>query len=420
MNAVRNLFSPYRGMPREVYVIFAARIINALGCFVMPLLTIILTQSIGVSNQAAGFYISLAGLLYMPASLLGGKLADHVGRKKVIVLFDSLAAVLYILAGLIKPSMAIAYLVMLAGAGMAAAGPAHDSLLADMTTPQNRKGAYALSYLGWNIGFSIGPVLGGILYRNHLAVVFIGDGVTALLSLCLIMLFVKETVQRAQTEEFGPERSLEKREKGSVLAVLRKRPVLIYFAIIIFGYNFAYSQWGFLLPLQIMRDFSQSGPAYFGLIAGFNGLVVMLFTPLVTKLTDGAEDIRRMVLGGLLYALGFGMLGILNSLPFFFLSAFIFTLGEIVMSISIAPFIANRTPASHRGRMNAVIPIVMGMGHTVGPAVMGKVLTLMSVEGAWLLVGLVAAFSTLFMRRLEKSDNALNPCGVETGKAQVR
>ncbi len=420
MNVFKNLFSPYRGLPKEVYIIFVARIINAVGCFVMPLLTIILTQSIGVSNEAAGYYISLAGLLYMPASLLGGKLADHVGRKKVIVLFDALAAALYILAGLIKPSMDTVYLVMLAGAGMSAAGPAHDSLLADMTTPQNRQGAYGLSYLGWNMGFSIGPVLGGILYRHHLPLVFIGDGLTALLSLSLIMFFVKETVHRAKTEEIGPERSLERREKGSLLAVLRKRPVLIYFAFIIFGYNFAYSQWGFLLPLQIMRDFNQAGPAYFGLIAGFNGLVVMLFTPLITKLSDGVEEIRRMVVGGVLYALGFGMLGILNSLPVFFLSAFIFTLGEIVLAISVTPFIANRTPASHRGRMNAAIPVIMGLGHTLGPAVMGKVLTWTTVEGAWLLVGLVALVAALFMRRLEKADHAHSACGAETGTAQVR
>lgn len=87
MFSLSKLFLPYQGMPKEIYVIFAARIVNALGCFVMPLMTIILTQSIGLSKESAGIYLSLTGLLYLPASLLGGKLADHIGRKRVILFF---------------------------------------------------------------------------------------------------------------------------------------------------------------------------------------------------------------------------------------------------------------------------------------------------------------------------------------------
>nr|WP_279388099.1 MFS transporter [Tepidibacillus fermentans] len=52
---------------------------------------------------------------------------------------------------------------------------------ADVTTPENRNAAYSLSYMGWNIGFAIGPVIGGMFYKNHFPLVFIGDALTALL-----------------------------------------------------------------------------------------------------------------------------------------------------------------------------------------------------------------------------------------------
>ena len=70
--------------------------------------------------------------------------------------------------------------------------------------------------------------------------------------------------------------------------------------------------------------------------------------------------------------------------------------------------------------MNAAIPVIMGMGHTLGPAGMGKILTFTSVEGAWLLVGMVALVAALFMRRLEKSESAVGSCQVDTGRAQIR
>jgi MFS family permease len=402
VNSLKNLFSPYRGLPKEVYIIAVARFINALGCFVFPLLTLILTDTIGLSKGTAGLYLSMAGIVSVPAAMLGGKLADSIGRKKVIVCFDSLAIALYITASFIEPSLPMVYLIILAGAAMMTAGPAHDSLMADLTTPEVRNGAYALTYMGWNLGFAVGPVVGGLLYKHHLKLIFLGDAFTALISLGLITIFIRDTFQGTKEELPGEHRELEMREEGSIFAVLLKRPVLIYIAIAGFIYQFVYPQWTFMLPIHAVQNFHELGAQYYGLIAGFNGLVVILFTPLLTKATEKLTDTRRMVNGVFLYAVGFGMLGVLNSLPFFFVAAFVFTLGEIIIAISVNPFIANHTPISHRGRMNAVIPMIMGAGFTIGPMGMGKLLSYLSIEQGWLFIGFVGFIGTLMMFWVEK------------------
>lgn len=404
MKKISALLDPYRGLPKEIYVLFTSKIINAMGCFVMPLLTLILTEKIGLSKEISGAYLSAAGLIFMPAAMIGGKLTDIIGRKKVIIIFDFLSAMLYLVCGFISPSINMIYILMLASACMFIAAPAHDALIADLTTPENRDGAYALSYMGWNIGFAIGPIIGGLLYENYLPLVFIGDALTALISLSLILIFIKETIHLTKKEVTEEARNLETREEGTILSVLLKRPILIYFALCAFGYNFVYSQWSFMMPIHSKQNFLSMGAKYYGLMAGFNGLVVMLFTPLITKMSENKKHIRKMIYGGLLYAVGFGMLGILNTLPFFFVSVFIFTLGEIILSISITPFIANHTPMSHRGRMNAVIPIIFGMGYTLGPVTMGKALGYISIESAWLILGLIAIISSIFMFGLEKYD----------------
>lgn len=404
MRSIKKLLGPYMGLPKEIYVIFAAKIINALGCFVMPLLTIIMTDKIGLSKDVAGLYLSISGFLFMPAGFLGGKLADTLGRKNVIVFFDGLAAILYIISGFTRPSMEMIYLIMLAGACMVTASPAHDSLIADLTTPENRQGAYSLIYMGWNIGFAAGPIIGGLLYKNYLPLVFIGDALTALIALCLIIFFVKETIHMANIDINDEERKLEKKEEGSVFKVILRRPILIYVSLILFAYNFVYAQWSYMLPMQAMETFKESGARYYGIMAGLNGIVVMLFTPIMTKLTEKAKEIRRMVYGGILYAAGFGMLGFINKLPFFFLSVFIFTLGEIVLAISTSPFIANRTPSSHRGRMNAVIPMITGFGHTIGPLIMGKALKKIDIQTGWIILGTFVFAASILMFGLEKHD----------------
>lgn len=406
MNRISDLLNPYKGLPREIYVIFISRIINAMGCFVMPLLTLILTEKIGLPSNEAGRLISLSGLAFLIPGLIGGKLADTIGRKKVIAIFDALAATFYITCSFMEPSMNMVYVIMLAGACMSTAGPAHDSLIADLTTPENRKSAYALSYMGWNMGFAFGPVLGGMLYKDHLSILFIGNAFSIMIALSLVLIFIKETINKTKEEIKDASRSLEIREEGSIFSVLARRPILIYFALIMFGYNFAYSQWSFMMPMHTSQNFGGvlSG-RYFGMMAGFNGLIVILFTPIMTKLTHKIKNIRCMMYGGILYAVGFGMLGVINTLAAFFISVFIFTIGEIVLAINNASFIANHTPASHRGRMSSVLPLVMGMGHILGPMIMGNAILFTGIEKGWLIVGAVVGICSIFTIGLEKYDD---------------
>lgn len=369
----------------------------------MPLLTLILTERIGLDSGQAGSVLSISSLAFIIPAFIGGKLADSFGRKKVIIAFDLLAAVLYMTCGFIAPSMTMVYLIICAGACFSFAGPAHDSLIADLTTPENRSTAYAMSYMGWNIGFAVGPMLGGFLYKNHLSMLFIGDAVTALLALLLIVLFIPETIELARTEISDASRSMEKQETGSIFRVLLKRPILIMFAVISMGYQFGYSQWSFLMPTHISQNFGMEfSGKYFGILASFNGLIVMLLTPLITTSFAKVKNIHSVFIGGVLYTVGFGMLGVIDSLPAFFVSVFVFTLGEIVIAISATPFIMNYTPASHRGRMSAILPMIMGFGYMMGPLVMGKTVLFTGIKAGWLLVGALLAICSTLMYFLGK------------------
>lgn len=197
---------------------------------------------------------------------------------------------------------------------------------------------------------------------------------------------------------------MEKREEGSIFEVLIRRPILIYFALIVFGYNFIYSQWSYLMPMHILEKFPLHKAEYFGRLASLNGIIVMVFTPIITRIFYKTKHIRKMIYGGILYTIGFGMLGFFNTLMDFVISCFIFTLGEIVITISTMPFIANHTPASHRGRMSSVVPIIFGMGYMLGPITMGTILNYISIDGGWIVVGAIGIIFSCLMYVLEVYD----------------
>ena len=103
----------YRGLPGEIYFLFIARAISCLGRFIAPVLALILTQKIGMDVGKAGVLVTSMIFLQAPCVLLGGKLADSIGRKKIICIFFALAAVIYIACGMMPVCVEMAYLMIL-------------------------------------------------------------------------------------------------------------------------------------------------------------------------------------------------------------------------------------------------------------------------------------------------------------------
>jgi len=75
--------------------------------------------------------------------------------------------------------------------------------------------------------------------------------------------------------------------EGSILKVLAQRPILIFFALVMFGYNFVYSQWSFLYPIHISKLVPNNGAGFYGILVSFNAIIVITMTPIITKFISG-------------------------------------------------------------------------------------------------------------------------------------
>ena len=74
---MKQLFSQYAGLKKEIYILFIGKLVTAMGSFVWPMLTFFLTTKLGLSDGTSTLLIATASVVSFPAALLGGKLADR-------------------------------------------------------------------------------------------------------------------------------------------------------------------------------------------------------------------------------------------------------------------------------------------------------------------------------------------------------
>lgn len=359
---MKQLFTQYAGLKKEIYILFIGKLVTAMGSFVWPMLTFFLTTKLGLSDGTSTLLIATASVLSFPAALLGGKLADRFSRKNIIIIFDFLTIGFYFLAAVLPLTIGTAVILFLAGLFQTIESPAYDALNADYSTSNQRVKAYSLSYLGFNLGYIVGASVAGILFEKFLRLAFCINGLAILVSTVLIIFFVhpKNAVSQdaAAMNEHYSEYEQPVDEKISVVKILRQRPVLLFMLLVGCFASMPSNLVGILLPLQLKDAMGEAGATIYGYLNSLNGFVVILFTPIFTVLLKKFTEIPKTILGLLLFVAGIGFFSANTAVAVLFVGMFVFTLGEVITVLGHNPYNSRRIPASHRGRIGGLSTVV--------------------------------------------------------------
>ena len=402
------LFQQYRGLRRENYVLFFGNIVTNMGSMVWPMMTMILDKKMGMSAGNIAVLHMAGTILCMPANLLGGRLADRMNKKHIIIAGDLVSITCYILCGLVPLSYVTVGLIMLASIFQSIEAPAYNALLADITPTRDREKAYSLLYLGANIGLMVAPTLSGLLFKNYLWLAFIISGVAIGCSTVLIWLLVQDI---RPVEDTGEEAVYQRaRDNESVWRVLCDNKPVLLFTIITALYFAAYNQFNFLMPLEMGRFHGDDGALIFGTVTSLNCIVVVIFTPLITGWFRRIPETGKMVVGRVLLITGYLVfILLLGHIPVYYAAIVLFTWGEIFNTLAEGPYESKRIPASHRGRLTSVLGVGQGTLLSLFNVAVGKVYDVAGSRGAWAIVMTAAGLSLLLNLRLIRIDRRAYP-----------
>ena len=378
----------YKNLSKEIYILFFGRIVTSMGSLIWPLLTLILKNKLGYSATTIATLTMAMSILQFPMMLLGGKLADTLNRKWIIVICDLVTVTAYIICGILPLSNFSIVLFYLAGVFATIEGPSYDALVADLSDSESREKAYSLQYLGMNLGLVLSPTIGGLLFENYLWLAFILTGLATLSSTILILLFIK----RLSVEKKNISAYEEKRENESVFRILRERKALILYALVCGFGGIVYAQFNYLLPLNMENLYGAKGATLFGMLTSTNALVVIIATPLITTFMSRLMDVRKIFVGESLIVLGlFGYRFVQGAIGLYFILMIIFTIGEVFNTLGHQPYMTRRIPSTHWGRVNSFVNTVSGFCSGVGNILIGKIVDTSGYDVAWFVVGIIGA-----------------------------
>lgn len=370
-----------RALPTLLAVIF----VNLVGFgIVVPLLPFYAR-----SFEAPAWQIALIFSAYAIGAFFGepfwGRMSDRFGRKPILISTICGNCLCY-LALAFAPDILVAFVVRLLGGLASGNGSVIQGYIADVTPPEKR--ASRMAYLGaaYNLGFIVGPALGGLL--AHPAAGHAGFRIplivaSVLSALCAtgIVLFVRES--RIHSLDYDTSDG-----RWSALGHVVRHPVIVRLLLVtllagsaFMGIEFVFALWG--------NARFQWGPREVGLAFMVVGIVAALCQLVVVgPVSQRFGEARVLAAGMALTAVATALLPFSRGwkvVALLSLSAF----GQSVAWPNVSSLISRHVDARHQGQYQGLNNAIGALARLTGPFVAGVAFASLAVDAPFYVAALL-------------------------------
>ena len=373
------------GYDRQVWLLALGSVINWMGLtIVSPFISIYLYHYLGVPMSDVGLAFLLSTTINGVGLLISGSLCDRFGRKAVmitgvlleILCIGSLGAAIWQGFGF------TAIMLLWAGEGLALGlyRNVPQVMVADVVPAGRQSGAYSILRVGGNLGFAIGPVIGGFIAAFSYPLMFLATAAFSLIYLLMVIFQLRDT---------KPSAAEASRETGPRASIWTDRAFLLFCAV------------GFVISLaasQLTTTLSAYASGYaglressIGLLFSINALMVVVLQYPAARLLDRFRLTTALALGAALYGIGYVCIGFSTAFAPLAVAVVLITLGELASSPASMTFVAQLAPPGSRGRYISLSNFLGGAGFAFGPYVGGRLMDAYSgeIKFAWLIIAFI-------------------------------
>ncbi len=370
--------------PRVFRVLVASALIENMAFgLIIPFLAIYITKDLQLEDWKAG--VVLAGYMVagVPSMVVGGILADKIGRRPVLLASLGLMSITILMYFFAYDFVTLLILVMADSFVGSMYMPAANAMIADVIKPLDRPRAYSALRVAWNVGIVFGPVMGLVLVAVYpIKVLFVFGALILAVAFFLNLAYIRET----RPEKLESVRITFR----SVLSVSRDRAYLLLCALSAMFWFF-FAQWISVLPVYATESLGIS-PSEWALTFALSAVMIVSLQLWVTSRVVRFRRSLVLALGQIIAALGFALIFLATDIYTLAGCIVVITLGEIFYMSILSAVIADMAPEVKRGLYMGFSGLVQQLGSGLG-FLFGMTLYGMLVDTTviWLIFGVIGA-----------------------------
>ncbi len=322
-----------------------------------------LTNELHFSIGEAGFIMSFYGAGSVAGSYAGGWLTDKFNYYNTMLFALIASGFILLLIIPMKSMWSLIAVIFFYSFAADMFRPANSVAIADYSTPENRTRSVSLIRLAVNLGFSLGPAMGGVIaiwlgYKW----LFIIDAFSSFAAAAMLYVYLprkQNSVPVKETEKAAPKS----------LSAYRNYTFLVFiFLVAVYGSCF------FQLFASVPQYFSKV-PKYtedvIGYLLALNGLLVVIIEmPLIFYIEKTKKMFSYIVAGTLCIPVAFYILKTgEGALAWAITYTLVITISEILAMPFMMNYVLSNSPSDRQGQYSALYSIAFGISIIAAPLV---------------------------------------------------
>ena len=393
-----NYIDNFQGLSREIWILSLVTFINRTGAMVIPFLSLYLVNAKGFTLPQIGWIMTCFGVGSLAGTWVGGKLTDLIGFYKVIVSSLLLGGIGFIFLQFVDTfygfCIGIFSLIFVADAYRPAIFVAADTY----SKPGNVTRSITLIRLAINLGFSIGPLIGGIIIATiSYNSLFWIDGITCIIAAVGLYIWLKP--KKAKDEV--PNTPIIKEGVPPYLNGL-----FMLFFVIMVANGTTFVQYFSVMPLYYEKAHFLTEDLI-GWLFFINGAVIVLFEmPLIGWLERKQVSKTMATFWGIvLLAISFIVLNLTQWSGILIIAMLLMTLGEMIGSPFSNALALEMAPKGRKGSYMGMYSMSFSISHIIGHNTGMNMVDGLGYQATWFYIFvflIVISGLTLWLYRLLK------------------
>jgi predicted MFS family arabinose efflux permease len=358
IDPLKEIKNTYGGLPTSIWILAITQLINRAGAMVVFFLAIYLKKELALEFYQVGWAMAVYGIGSILGIKCGGYLTDRIGFYKVMVASLLIGAFCFVAVSFIQNYSWLLVGLFAMAFSSEAYRPANMAAVSLFSDSNNYLKAITLNRLAINLGFAIGPALGGLLATIQFQYVFWADAGSSLLAAGMAFVFLKshKVVQSSSNDGVSDPTASPYRDKWFLWFLPMVSLYSISFLQLFTTMTIYYEEVEHLTKIQI------------GQLLALNGGIVAVFEMfLITKIGHRGRPMNFIAAGTLLLICCYLLLYVAHGFLWMVVITVFASLSEMFAMPFMNTFMNDRSNASNKGQYSSLYIIAWSLAHIATP-----------------------------------------------------